>query len=294
VTRPGSAAVLGLGLIGGSIARDLHAAGVTVLGWDADPETMKRAAAERVVRPMSGDLRAIDEVDLVVLAVPILAARDLLARIAARERIAAVITDVASTKASTLEWAEELGLASRFVGGHPLAGDDRAGWSASRIGLFQGARVFVAPCAGASEEATRVVTGMWTMLGARPEIVDADEHDRLMAWISHTPQAVSTALGLALADQGVKREELGPGGLGVTRLAASSPEIWIDILTDNGGEIARALRSVVARLDSLASAMEVGDVAELRRSLYHARDWACLRPDRPAESAAPEVASRDG
>lgn len=274
MTRPRSAAVLGLGLIGGSIARDLGAAGVSVLGRDADPETMRRAAAESGVRPVSRDLREIDDVDLVVVAVPVLAARDLLAEIAGRERSRAVITDVASTKVSTLEWAEELGLAARFVGAHPLAGEERAGWSASRTGLFREARVFVAPCAGAGEEATRRVVEMWTMLGARPEMVDAHEHDRLMAWVSHAPQAVSTALGVVLAQHDVKREELGPGGLGVTRLAGSSPEMWSDILTDNAVETARAVRAVISRLDALASAMESGDVAELRRSLYHARDWA--------------------
>lgn len=274
MTRPGSAAVLGLGLIGGSIARDLRSAGVSVMGWDADPEAMRRAAAESGVRPMSADLRELDDVQLVVVAVPVLAGRDLLARIAARETSTAVVTDVASTKVSTLEWAEELGLATRFVGGHPLTGDDRAGWSASRTGLFQDARVFVAPCAAAGEEATRLVVEMWTMLGGHPEMIDADEHDRLMAWISHAPQAVSTALGLALADHGVERGELGPGGRGVTRLAGSSPEMWSDILIDNGAETARAVRAVVSRLDALASAIESGDVAELGRSLYHARDWA--------------------
>lgn len=268
-----SAAVLGLGLIGGSVARDLHASGVSVRGWDADRATVDEAVRQGIVRPIGPELRELADVDLLIIAVPVSAARELLPVVAARSGTA-IVTDVGSTKRSMHAAAAAAGLGTRFVGSHPLAGAERSGWSASRSGMFEGARVFITPVAPAEDPAVQRVMGLWRSMGARPELTSPAEHDRLMAWASHAPQAISTTLALALADAGVSRAELGPGGLGATRLAASSPEVWADILADNSDEVTRALRSLASQLDGLASAVERADVAELRQVLGKARSWA--------------------
>lgn len=136
----GSVAILGLGLIGGSLARDLAARGVRVLGWDRDEAVVRAAAEQGIVEPLSDDAP-----EIVVFAVPVIAARELLGELRDELHGARLITDVGSTKRSIVKQAEALGLGARFVGSHPLAGDHRAGWNASRTGLFAGARVFLSP-----------------------------------------------------------------------------------------------------------------------------------------------------
>lgn len=269
---PRSVAVVGLGLIGGSMARDLHARGVEVAGWDADAATLDRASHEGVVTPIGPALRELESVDLVVLAIPVTAARGALSDIANLSG-GAVITDVGSTKRSIIAAAGAAGVGQRFVGSHPLAGDERSGWSASRLGLFRAARVFVTPAATAGAAAVSSVTSLWRALGAEPELIPAGEHDELMAWASHAPQVVSTALGAALADAGVARSELGPGGRDATRLAGSSPDVWAEILAENSDEVSRALRSVIARLEGVTAAVESGEIAELKAVLSRAREW---------------------
>lgn len=272
MSPPGRVGVVGLGLVGGSLARDLRARGVEVLGWDADPATLAAAAAEGVV-PMGRDLRELAGADLVVLAIPVTAARDALPAIAGASS-GAVMTDVGSTKRSIMAAASAAGVDDRFVGAHPLAGGESSGWTASRAGLFRGARVFITPAPTASAAAVRRVTELWRGLGGAPELTTAREHDALMAWVSHAPQALSSALGVALQAAGVSRAEMGPGGRDATRLAGSSPEVWAQILAENSDEVAPAIRSVIARLQSIALAVETADIAELQAVLRRAREWS--------------------
>lgn len=254
-----SAAVLGLGLIGGSLARDLAARGVRVRGWDADAR-----AGAGVVEPLPAGLEGIERVDVVVLALPVLAAAELLRAIAPRLGTVPLVTDAGSTKRSVVCAAEEAGAGARFVGSHPLAGDHRSGWAASREGLFAGARVFLSPTASSSDAAVGLARSLWEGVGARTETIDAAEHDRLLAWSSHLPQAVSSALAGALTRAGVPREALGPGGRGVVRLAGSSPAMWAEIAADNADRLAPALAAVEAELRALRGAVEAGEVDRMR------------------------------
>jgi len=264
-----SAAVLGLGLIGGSVARDLAARGVRVFAWDRD-ETAVRAAVERgIAQPLRWD----EPLDVVILAVPVLAAHDLLTQLADRMADVRLITDAGSTKRSIVARAQSLGLGARFVGSHPLAGGHRTGWDASRAGLFAGARVFLSPTASTDDGVLRLASALWVELGARPEVMDAAEHDRRVAWTSHLPQLVSSALGGALAAAGIDRAELGPGGRDATRLAGSSPDLWTDIATDNADEILPALQAAEQRLRDLREAIARGDRARLRTLLAAGREW---------------------
>ncbi|MBB4635371.1 prephenate dehydrogenase/arogenate dehydrogenase family protein [Longimicrobium terrae] len=264
----GSVAILGLGLIGGSLARDLAARGVRVLVWDRDPAAVDLAVGQRIAEPLSDDAP-----EIVVLAVPVMAACELLDELRDELHGARLVTDVGSTKGSIVALAEKVGIGDRFVGSHPIAGDHRSGWAASRAGLFAGARVFLSPAPSATEEAVGLAERLWRMVDARPEMLDAEEHDRRLAWSSHLPQLMASALGGALADAGVDRAELGPGGRDVTRLAGSSPEMWADIGIDNAGHLAPALAAAEARLRELRLALEAGDGARLRQLLAEARDW---------------------
>jgi prephenate dehydrogenase len=217
-----------------------------------------------VDEPLAEDGTGLGDADAVVLAVPVLAAPALLRRLAPRLGAVPLVTDVGSTKRSIVAAAEAAGLGARFVGSHPLAGDHRSGWGASRAGLFAGARVYLTPGPSSAPEALAACRALWTALGALPEVTDAEAHDRLLAWSSHLPQAVSSALALALARAGVPREALGPGGRDVTRLAGSSPGLWAQVAADNADALLPALDGMEAALRELREGVERGDPAALR------------------------------
>lgn len=269
-----TAAVVGLGLVGGSLARDLAARGVRVLGHDRDPASVDAALREGALHAALGPgLEGVEEAELVAAAVPVTAAPALLRGLAPRLRAARLVTDVGSTKAGVCAAAEALGIGGRFVGSHPLAGSHRSGWEASRAGLFEGARVFLSPAPSTREPALALARALWTSLGARPEVVDADAHDLSLALTSHLPHVASAALARALAAAGVPRVELGPGGRDVTRLAGSSPEMWTAIALENAAPLADGVAALRGELDALHAALRAGDAGALRRFFASARDW---------------------
>jgi prephenate dehydrogenase len=275
VTVPRVAAVVGLGLIGGSLARDLAARGVRVLGADRDAAAVRAAMEAGVVAAALGPgLEGVEEADTVVLAVPVSAASALLASAAPRLRGARLVTDAGSTKRGILAAATGAGLGDRFVGGHPLAGDHRAGWDASRAGLFAGARVFLCPAPEAGDRARGLARALWTAVGGVVEEMEADAHDAGLAWRSHLPQAASTALAGALAAAGVPRSALGPGGRDATRLAGSSPEVWSAILMENADHVGDALRHFERWTRALRTALDARDAAAVERMLDAARRWS--------------------
>lgn len=272
-------AILGLGLIGGSLARDLSELGHRVLGYDQDPATLRSALADGCVKTVAGDAfspdphHAIEEADVVVFAMPVGAVPQTLAELAPRLRAASLVTDVGSTKRSILTAAEAAGLGERFVGCHPLAGDHRSGWEASRPGLFRGAPCFLCPAPGASDAAVERAAALWRSVGAEPQLMSATEHDTRMAWVSHLPQAVASALAAALAGSGYGADALGPGGRHTTRLAESPPSLWTDILLDNADQVEPALAALEAEVAQLRGCVRRRDATTLARLLSEAKAW---------------------
>lgn len=268
-------AVAGLGLIGGSVARTLAAYDIRVLGHDRDRATVDAALREGVLDHALGqDLAGVEAADVLVIALPVRAAATLLER--ARRHLARVrlVTDAGSTKRGIVATAERLGIGARFVGAHPIAGDHRSGWAASRARLFAGARVYLSPAADASDEARRLARELWTLVGGNVVEIGAEEHDRRLAWTSHLPQVVSTALAAALAERGIVRAELGPGGRDVTRLAGSSPEMWTEIALENADALVAALDAVGGELRTLRDAIARGDAEAIRAAFAAGRAWS--------------------
>jgi len=268
-----SATVVGLGLIGGSIARDLAAKGVRVRGYDADRARLAAAVRDGIVSdPLDIDFDGADA-DVIILAVPVDQAPPMLRRLARVARSARLVTDVGSTKTSIVAEARLLGLSECFVGSHPMAGDHRSGWAASRQGLFVDALVYLCPTSATCTPVVEVAKHFWQWLGARPCLMDAEAHDRHVAWTSHLPHLVSMSLGLALARAGIDREALGPGGRDTTRLAGSSPEMWTAIAADNREAIDEALASAEHEVASFRTALRSGDVALMRERIAAAQAW---------------------
>lgn len=267
--------VAGLGLIGGSLARDLAARGVRVLGRDLDRRATDAALREGVIAAELGDdWEGLEDADAFVLAVPVGAATQVLESALPRMETLRLITDAGSTKASIVDAAARLGLGARFVGAHPLAGDHRSGWEASRRGLFAGARVYLTPSAESSPGAVSLARALWASVDGQTVEIGAGEHDRLLAWTSHLPQVVSSALGAALAGRGIDCGALGPGGRDVSRLAASAPGPWRDILADNAAEVSAAIAAIESQLATARAAVESGDVEAIRTWLELGNVWA--------------------
>ena len=269
-----SAAIIGLGLVGGSIARDLAARDVRVSGFDAHDGHLAKAVREGIVHEaLDASLSGARDVDVIIVAVPVDEAVEVIRRIAAVGSRARLITDVGSTKASIVATAGEVGLGSRFVGAHPMAGGHRSGWDASARGLFDGARVYLCPAAGATDDALQLARALWESLGGRPVCIDAAEHDRTLAWTSHLPHVASAAVALALARAGYGRHDLGPGGRDITRLAGSSPAIWTAIARENAREIDAALAAAEDEIAAFRRALATRDGSGLRERFTAARDW---------------------
>jgi len=241
---------------------------------------------DEALSPVFGDggsrsaLRArLEATDVVVFALPVRAVPRTLAELAPHLQDVSLITDVGSTKRTVLAAAEAAGLGERFVGSHPLAGDHRSGWQASRPGLFLGAPCFLCPAGGASDAALERAAVLWRSVGAEPQLISAMEHDARMAWVSHLPQAAASALAAALAGSGYGAGALGPGGRHTTRLAESSPALWADILLDNADQVVPPLDALAEALDRLRSALRRRDGAEVERVLSEAKEWRSGIPD---------------
>jgi prephenate dehydrogenase len=270
-----SVAVIGLGLMGGSLARDLAARGVRVFGFDRDPHSLQLALTENVIASaLADDFSGIEKAQAVVLAVPVKAAHRVLEKCAPRVEQATLITDVGSVKREIQSTAAKLGLGDRFVGAHPFTGDHRAGWSASQIGLYQDARVFLCPSEGTRPDALALAEELWRAVGAAPVVTSAGEHDQRIAWTSHLPQVTATAVAHALEKHGILPDDLGPGGRSVTRLAGSDAEMWTDIAMENSAAIDTAIAEIEKQLSSARAAIRSGDASAVRAFFSDGAGWA--------------------
>lgn len=273
--RPSRLGIVGLGAIGGSLARQAKLAGVaSIVGWS--PEPSERVAAVKQGALDDAPPRAADVVraaDLVVLAAPPAANLAQLEALVPYLSAGTVVTDVGSVKRGIVALAERLGLAGRFAGSHPLAGTHRRGFDASRSDLFRGAVVYVTPCTD-GDGAAREVAHFWeSVLGAHPVTLDAARHDSQVAVTSHVPQVVASLLGQFLARHTPAGASLGPGALDSTRLAASDPALWTEILLMNRGEVLAALRALEEPLGAIERALAAGDGAALSAWLTQAAEW---------------------
>ena len=275
--RPHTLGILGLGAIGGSLARQAKLAGVvTVVGWSPEPLERVAAVQQGALDDAPAHAAVVARVaDLLVLAGPPAANLTQLETLAPRLRAEALVTDVGSVKRAIVALAERLGFAARFAGSHPLAGTHRKGFEASRADLFRGAVVYVTPCAGlGGDRAAREVAHFWeTVLGANPVTLDAARHDAQLAATSHVPQVVASLLAHFLARQTPTGASLGPGALDTTRLAASDPCLWTEILLMNRDQVLPALRALEEPLGAVERALEAGDGPALTAWLTQAADW---------------------
>ena len=259
--------VIGVGLIGGSLALALRRAGYCgqIVGAGRQAEHLVRAVELGVIDGYDLDIsRAVAGADMVVLAVPMGAMAGVLTAI--RDHLApdAVVTDVGSAKAAVIAAAQQAWdtLPAGFVPGHPIAGTENSGVEAAFPELFQGRRVVLTPTSASSPQAVAAVRAMWEAAGATVEDMDADSHDRVLAATSHLPHVAAFALVHSLSRLDTETDVLryAAGGFrDLTRIAGSDPVMWRDICLTNGPAILESLDRFRAELDELARAIAAGD-----------------------------------
>jgi prephenate dehydrogenase len=247
-------AVVGLGLMGSSFALALKDSrlDVVVVGSDPDATTVRKALDRNVVKTASGDLSVVELADIVVLAVPILALRQVLSNL--RGLVAGkVVTDMASTKASVMEWASASGI--ELVGGHPMCGKETAGIDAADPGIFKDAPWVLTT---ANPEVTHLVESV----GARPLVMDAETHDRLVAGVSHAAFLLSVGYVLSLssgADWPEASKLAASGFRDMSRLAAGDPSLYAGIARTNRDHLMEQLDAIIATLGRLRRHLESDD-----------------------------------
>jgi prephenate dehydrogenase len=255
-------AVLGVGLIGGSVglaARERS--GAEVVGFDPDPEALDRAVEIGAVDRRADTIAAAcDGADAVFCAAPVAALPELVGAALEASGPETVVTDVGSTKRDLVA---ALGEDERYIGGHPLAGAETAGVGNARADLFDGARWYLTPTERSSGLLYDALQRVVTDLGARPQAIGAEAHDRLMATVSHLPHVVANVLvGQAAAEltrDSERMPEVGPSFRDATRVAGSNPAIWGDIFASNRDAVAAAIEDAAARLHEAAELVRGGD-----------------------------------
>lgn len=258
-------AIIGVGLIGGSLARALRLAGACreIVGGGRDQQELEKAVALGVIDRYDTDLtRVVDGADMVVVAVPLGAMAAVFRAIAPALMPNAVLTDVGSAKGSVVTAAQQVfgeQLPAGFVPGHPIAGTEKSGVEASFAELYRGRKVIITPLESSSADAVGQVHTMWRATGAEVVDMSVEHHDQVLAGTSHLPHVLAYALVDTLARLDDQREifQYAAGGFrDFTRIASSEPRMWHDICIANKQQIVSMLERYQQDLAMLTSAIQ--------------------------------------
>ena len=266
--------ILGLGLIGGSLALSLRGkrGAPEVWGCDRKREYVRMALADGAISRGCSE-REIAECDIVVVCVPVLSSVELLRRIGRRMRPGTVLTDTGSAKAALVRAGRKAVRAGvEFVGGHPIAGTENSGYPSADAALFKGKTCIVTPTESNTANSLRRVERLWELAGARVLRMPPALHDHVFAYVSHLPHAVAYALvhSVATLDSKVPLGYSAGGFRDFTRIASSNPEMWKDIVLQNRKEVLAAVGHYRRNLSLLTELIrrrdEAGLLAYFRRS----------------------------
>lgn len=256
-------AIAGVGLIGGSFALALRQAGFSgrILGVSS-PATIEAAVAAGVIEAGVSLEEACADADLLYLAQPIFTILDVIPKIAAWIRPGMLVTDAGSTKVQIVETAARYLPEGSFLGGHPMAGKESRGVSAAEASLFEGRPYILTPTDNQQLKGGVAADFLeWlARIHAKPVVMDKNLHDRVVARTSHVPQLLSTALALSIGNVQEASDVAGPGLLDMTRLAASSYDIWRDIFVTNHTEISAGLKEIIDKLNNLQKILNLEDL----------------------------------
>ena len=271
--RDATIAIVGLGLMGGSLALALRTknACAKIIGIDSNAATRAQAIACNAVDETSDDLSLAARADVIVLATPARTIIDLLPRVGAIAHENEIVIDLGSTKHEITRAMETLPAHVQAIGGHPMCGKESSGFAAADANLFRNATFALTPLSRTSTATLAFAQSFVETVGARPLVIDAEHHDKIVATTSHLPYVVASAL-MATANDISHDEELlfrfaASGFRDTSRLAASDPTMMIDILLTNRMNVIKMLQQYSAQLNKLTNLIERADAAELHAHL---------------------------
>ncbi|MGD9896703.1 MAG: prephenate dehydrogenase [Candidatus Methylacidiphilaceae bacterium] len=276
-------AVLGSGLIGGSVARAARRLALcrrlALYSRGAEKDAVRAAGIADLVSDDPAE--AVREAQLVIVALPIAAMGPVLHAIRDALDPEAVVTDTASVKIPAMRLMQEnLEGRARWVGSHPMSGGERSGFAFARHNLFEGAVSILTPSPTPDREAVALVEMFWLALGCRILHLPASEHDRRVAAVSHLPHLLAAALVRSV--NGEDLEVAGPGFRDLTRIAAASPEMWNEILLANRENVLLALRSFLTDLEAARESLQDGTGTALKKLLLEASERRLSFENRPS------------
>jgi prephenate dehydrogenase len=265
--------VLGLGLLGGSVAlaalRSLPK--VKVIGFSHRAETRERARRLGLATEICNDIcEAVSRADIVILATPIGTFRETFVHINSSLPKGCIVTDVGSTKVLAHHWAQrELSSKVLYVGSHPVAGSEQRGLEFARDDLFAGANCILTATKKTNRKALNVLKHFWSSLGSRVVVMDPAKHDKILANISHLPHITAAALVNASPEADIKMA--GRGFIDTSRVASGPANIWTDILLTNSKNICQGIDNLSRELSKLRKAIKGMDEKGIEKLLEKAR-----------------------
>lgn len=261
-----SIGIIGLGIIGGSLALSLKERGHRIVGMNRSKEPLEKALKMKIIDEVA-PLDSPPELDMIFVCTLVSVAPHFI-KLVLEKTQNTIVTDVASTKGFIIKELSDLPKEklSRFIGGHPMAGSEKTGIDYAKSDLFVNATYFLTPTDYTSKETTSTVKHIVESLGANPIFITPEDHDKLVAYISHLPQLLSTCLSV------VAKEEVngniiysGRGYKDMTRLAHSSFSVWRDILFTNRYNIVNAIKEYRKLLEDIENFIENWEEKELER-----------------------------
>lgn len=281
-----SVTVIGLGLIGGSLAKALwERTDINIIkAVDISSESINQAVSEGYISKGYTELNDdVYESDLIFICTPLKKAIEYISKLSDRVSDNCIITDVASTKSEIVNFVNSMDKPLRFVGGHPMAGTEKSGFAASLSHLFENAYYVLTPAISTKEQDIDIMSELIKKIGGIPIITNADEHDFVAATISHVPHIIATALvnlvGKSECSDG-KMQTLAAGGFkDITRIASSSPEMWENVVLSNKHKIGGVLDSFVETLYELRQYIDNDDTNSINTYFRNAKALRDSLPD---------------
>jgi len=272
--------IIGVGLIGGSLARVMKAQKLAaeIHGAGRSRETLEQALKLGVIDRMGQSAAdAVENADLVVLAPPVGAFEQIVGEIGPRMKPGAIVTDVGSVKGGLVKMIEHILPAGvHYVPAHPIAGKEKSGVSEATESLFRGAKCILTPTDRTDPKALETVRSLWTAAGATVVTMDADVHDHVFAAVSHLPHVAAYAMVCTVAEMTAGTENYisfsGAGFRDFTRIAASSPEMWKDICLMNSSNLVEMIERYQFSLTRIKKAIQRGEGAKVEKFFTLASD----------------------
>lgn len=279
--------IVGLGLIGGSIAKCIRRIlpETYIIGYDVEPQTLTQAKADGTLSAAAASLKELCNCDYIFLCAPVHYNIEYLPVLKDSISESCILTDAGSVKSDICKAIRENGLQNQFIGGHPMVGSERSGYEAATDRLIENAYYFLTPQSEVPEQKISEFRTFLEDLGAIPMVVSPEKHDEITAYISHIPHVIAaTLVNLAARQedpQGMLKQLAAGGFKDITRIASSNPVVWEHILLSNPEQVTKGLRTFIQMLEQMIRSIETDSAKDIYSFFDIARAYRNSVPDHP-------------